>query len=405
MSSYNKQVPDLLDLTSDQKGALKQILAWWQERNQPTITLGGFAGCGKTSLLAILRLLLKKLNPNIKVAFCAYTGKASRVLETTLRLHQARIEPDSVSTIHSLIYAPVTNSAGAISGWKRKQTLIADLIVVDEASMVDRDIWEDLVSFGVPILAVGDHGQLPPIRPGFSLMARPDILLTTIHRQAQDNPIIHLSLLARESGSIPIGNYGFGVRKIDRFDTNAQSEIDDVLNQSTRTMPLLLVGYNTSRIRLNKHMRSIAGYTDSIPQAGDRIICLKNNWEKGIYNGMTGVVKRCRVNTEKPDIAKRFDGIYSLEADMEDGSLAYEGQVAAGQFLRAQSYTSEVRKQDEIDLFDFGYALTVHKAQGSQAPSVVLFEERNQHMSDDDWKRWLYTGITRAEERILLIGT
>lgn len=393
-----------LDLTLDQKQAIKHILGWWQERTQPTITMGGYAGCGKTSLLAILRLLLQKLNPNIKAAFCAYTGKASRVLENTLRLHQARIESDSVSTIHSLIYAPVTNTLGVITGWKRKESLAADLIIVDEASMIDRDIWEDLVSFGIPILAVGDHGQLPPIRPGFSLIARPEIVLTTIHRQAQDNPIIHLSVLARESGSIPIGDYGLGVKKINRFDNNAQSEIDDILHQSYRNAPLLLVGYNATRIRLNRYMRSIAGFTESIPQAGDRIICLKNNWEKGIYNGMTGVVKRCRIHSDNEEISKRFEGIYTLEAEMEDGSFAYEGLVAAGQFLRELSYASEVRKKDGIDLFDFGYALTVHKAQGSQAPLVVLFEERNKHMSDDDWRRWLYTGVTRAEEQIILVG-
>jgi ATP-dependent exoDNAse (exonuclease V) alpha subunit len=57
------------------------------------------------------------------------------------------------------------------------------------------------------------------------------------------------------------------------------------------------------------------------------------------------------------------------------------------------------------DLFDFGYALTVHKAQGSSADTVLLFEERNQHMSDDDWRRWLYTAVTRAERQLYIIGS
>jgi len=57
------------------------------------------------------------------------------------------------------------------------------------------------------------------------------------------------------------------------------------------------------------------------------------------------------------------------------------------------------------DLFDFGYALTVHKAQGSQAKKVILFEERFSKMDDTDWKRWLYTAITRAEEELLIFGS
>jgi exodeoxyribonuclease-5 len=309
----------------------------------------------------------------------------------------ARQKQDSVSTIHSLIYAPIINTNGRIDGWKRKEKLKADMVIVDEASMVDRQIWEDLLSFGLPILAVGDHGQLPPIQPGFNLMAKPDIRLETIHRQAAGNPIIQLSLMARETGSIPVGRFGSGVAKLDRYDSATGSDVEMLL-QSNRKNLLILTGYNASRIQLNKQMRTYFGFESELPTTGDLVICLKNNWQKGIYNGMTG--KITHIQSVTGDIP-----CFEMDIDMEDGALAYSGKVHMDQFNNPTSLGNHARKKDQIDYFDFGYALTVHKAQGSQAEQVVLFEERNKHMSDEDWRRWLYTGVTRAQEKLTIIGT
>jgi len=382
------------DPTPDQRLAIQAIFDWYRAPQHPYLTLGGYAGTGKTSLLAAIRQIIFKLNPKAVVGFCAYTGKASRVLELTLTTHQARKEKDTVSTIHSLIYAPIVASGGHIAGWKRKEKLKADMIIVDEASMVDRQIWEDLLSFGLPILAVGDHGQLPPIQPGFSLMAKPDIRLETIHRQAADNPIIKLSMLARENGRIEVGNYGTGIQKLDRYDSSTGSEVENIL-QSNRKELLILTGYNASRIQLNKQMRQYFGYESEDPQTGDKVICLKNNWKKGIYNGMTGKISAIKVK----------DDVYEAEIDMEDGTLAYTGTIATSQFNNPVALASTLKHKVGYDFFDFGYALTVHKAQGSQAKQVLLFEERNTHMSDEDWRRWLYTGITRAEEKLTIVGT
>jgi exodeoxyribonuclease-5 len=389
----------VFDPTPDQRTALKTIVSWWQKPEPPYITLGGYAGTGKTSLLSAIRHLLARLSPTLVVAFCAYTGKASQVLESTLRLHHARKEKDTVSTIHSLIYAPHVDKQGRILAWKRKSTLKADLIIVDEASMIDRDIWEDLLSFGIPILAVGDHGQLPPIKPGFNLMSRPDIRLETIHRQAAGNPIIQLSMLARENGSVAVGDYGNGVRKLNRYDSSTGSDMESIM-QSNRKELLILAGYNMSRVRLNQQMRIYYGFEGEQPQSGDKVICLQNDWEKGIYNGMVGVVKNIKLQMTNDKENQK----YEAEIDMEDGILDYSGTILARQFNNPISLSSEVKRKSGIELFDFGYALTVHKAQGSQAKQVLLFEERNKHMSDEDWRRWLYTGITRAEEKLTIVG-
>jgi len=390
-----------IDISHEQKKTLHEVLSWLKNQHKPFLTIGGYAGTGKTTLTALMRKLLREMAPKMTVAFCSYTGKATRVLEATLSLYGVKEKNDSITTIHSLIYAPVLTSKGTISGWKLKDSIKADLIVVDEASMVDEKIWHDLLSFRVPILAIGDHGQLPPIHGSFSLMKSPDIKLTTIHRQAQGHPIIKLSIMARENGMIPIGLFGNGVQKISRYDSGGGQIIEDIL-QSAQKDTLILAGYNATRVRLNKHVRASREYYEMRPQTGDIVVCLRNNWDKGIYNGMTGVIKRIIPHQEADTATVRW---YETEIMMDDDSL-YSGMISAQQFNAPSTLKDEVFSgKDRGDLFDFGYALTVHKAQGSQAQRVLLFEERFPKMDDETWRRWLYTGITRAEENLVIVGS
>jgi len=150
-------------VTKEQAEVLKALTDWLKTNSTPYITLGGFAGTGKTTLTGFLRLMIFKMQPKARVAFCAYTGKASRVLEGALKKATALKENDSVSTIHSLIYSVIVDEKGKMIGWKRKEKIKADLIILDEASMVTQEIWQDLMDYEIPIIAVGDHGQLPPI--------------------------------------------------------------------------------------------------------------------------------------------------------------------------------------------------------------------------------------------------
>lgn len=386
-------------LSADQKDVLLAIIGWYKQQSAQYLTVGGYAGTGKTTLLAMFRRILHKAKPDLKIAFCAYTGKASRVLAATLAAHKVVAKQDKVSTIHSLMYAPEADANGRIKRWYKRNTIEYDLVVVDEASMVDKIIWQDLLSYNLPILAVGDHGQLPPIGGNFNLMRGPELRLEKIHRQAEANPIIHLSMLARETGKIKVGNYGSGVRKLDRYDSATNAEVEEMLRQEN----MVLSGYNFSRIALNKQMRLYRDYESQKPQLGDTLICLKNNWKKGIYNGMIGVIKSI-ASVEGEDGQVHW---YRVELELEDGEFLYDGKISAHQFNYPKTldeYGSLTYRQLG-DLFDFGYALTVHKAQGSQAKSVLLFEERNKHMSDEDWRRWLYTGITRAQEHLTIVGS
>lgn len=389
-----------MDISSDKKIALKKILAWLATSNssgKQFLTLGGYAGTGKTTLIAILRKLLFKQDQKIKVAFAAFTGKAARVLKGYLKDNEVLYKGDSVGTIHSLIYSVIENEHHEIVGWKRKEEIKVDLIIIDEASMVDQKIWLDLLGYGIPIFAVGDHGQLPPVSGQFNLMEKPEIRLEEIHRQVAENPIIKLSIEARKTGQIKVGNYGQGVRKLSKNDPESQEIIDNYL-QSYNPDTLVLCGYNNTRIKLNNYLRTILGFDSPLPMAGDRVICLRNKQQKGIFNGMLGTLQR---------VSSKDDNFYEVKILFDDDEQVFEGLAVKKQFGASTtlSFSRETRALTlQAELFDFAYALTVHKAQGSQASRVIVFEERFKQMTDLDWRRWLYTAVTRAQEELIILG-
>lgn len=389
-------------LSKQQTEVLNDILAWLNKGNVPTLTLGGYAGTGKTTILAALRYILAKKRPNWKVAFAAYTGKATQVLAQKLKKIPFDLPNDNISTLHSLLYSPITDTSEQIAGWRRRNELPYDLIVVDEASMMTREIWGDLQRMQIPILAVGDHGQLPPIGETLNLMEKPDLVLTEIHRQAESSPIIHVATLARETGQIPIQDFGPGVRKINRAESDSGLYLDE-LAQQYKPDTLFLVGQNRSRMGLNQTIRTAQARQGLEPEAGDVVICLRNNWQKAIFNGMVGQLSKIAAvrNDQSSEIVS-----YKAEIVGLDGKVIYSGLISAQQFGAETTLDwGKKERAEKGELFDFGYALTVHKAQGSQARKVVVIEERNQHMSDDDWKRWLYTAVTRAEEELIVFGT
>lgn len=387
-----------MQLSSDQSKSLKNILTWIESSNKVRnyLTLGGYAGTGKTTLISILRSKLYSKNKNLSIAFCSYTGKATRVLTDKLRSAKSIYSQDHIGTIHSLIYSPVVNDDEEIVGWERKNDLKADLIIIDEASMVDESIWSDIQSYGIPIIAIGDHGQLPPIRGNFNLMENPMIKLNEIHRQAKDNPIIQISVQARKDGNIPYGKFSPTVMKLAKSDSDTREKIQDVID-SYDTDSMVLCGYNTTRVKLNNYIRKSMEFFDPDPQVGDRVICLRNNHSKSIFNGMLGIIHS--ITRDSPEW-------YYSEILMDGEDNIYKGLIYADQFNTSagNNFTKDRKKAMKGDLFDFGYALTVHKSQGSQARKVILFEERFKQMDDEMWRRWLYTAVTRAEEELYIVG-
>lgn len=388
-----------ITLTSAQKDALREILRWLARNPQQPFVLAGYAGTGKSTLMAILRKLLARKKTSWKVAFTSFTGKASQVLAQKLQQQQAVFDQDRISTLHSFLYEPIMQN-GQITSWIRKDKFDYQLLVIDEASMVNEDIWQDVRQTGLPVLAVGDHGQLPPINSNFSLMDRPNFVLESIHRQAAASKIHEVAWLARSNGEIPVKKFSSKVQKFNIQSSEAQVLIDDFF-QTYQNDTLFLTGFNRSRVGINNSIRAASWRNPERPEPGDKVVCLKNDWEMGVFNGLIGYIKTIEVAVQK----KNEILSYQVEITDDQDNLLYRGLIAAQQFNQEKTLNFSLEEQRQIgQLFDYGYALTVHKAQGSQALKAVVIEERSQHMSESDWQRWLYTAVTRAEEELYIFG-
>lgn len=409
----------MLDLSDDQKQCFDSIMDWWKLRN-PLLTFGGYAGTGKTTLISMLR---NSLPETVRIAFAAYTGKASSVLRGKLnRFGIQKFPMDYCGTIHGLIYEPMRSEDDDLDinfmEWVLKRELNYDLIIVDEASMLGEDIFNDLKSFNIPILAVGDHGQLPPIEGQLNLMALPEIRLEKVHRFAEKNPLTKVSILAREQGFIPHGKYGDVVMKVPK----KHSLITDFINASGNfETTAILCGFNATRISVNEKIRNWLKRTGKVPLVGERVICLKNNKKASkcpIYNGILGTLKSCTTAFNHHRVHIGIDGEELEYAGMISKNVFNNKSPDMNEWIPAEPEPEDVdtvkrfiqkgsnkkwEKKKYLDCFDFGYCLTVHKSQGSEWDRVMVIEEPCQYWSGTNWNRWLYTAVTRSRNELLIV--
>jgi exodeoxyribonuclease-5 len=355
---------------------LRAVSDWLRAGDRQVFRLFGYAGTGKTTLA---RHIADEADGEVK--FAAFTGKAASVM----RGKGCR----DASTIHSLIYRARESGEEIPSFdlWDEAPASKAELIIIDECSMVDAELGRDLLSFGVPVLVLGDPAQLPPIQGGgFFTEAEPDAMLTEVHRQAQDDPIVRLSMDVRAGEYIEPGRYG---------DTNVLRKAD-LDPQRVLEADQVLVGRNVTRRSYNKRMRERRGFDDEMPSAGDKLVCLRNNRKKGLFNGGLWTVK------DRGGRKGAKAGIMTMRLLPDDDTATRGVKVS----VRPECFTGGIEHVDwqrrkPYDEFDYGYVLTVHKAQGSQWDDVVLFDES--FAFPESRERWLYTGITRAAKKLTVV--
>jgi exodeoxyribonuclease-5 len=359
---------------SQQEPALKAANTWFyrDSKKQQIFRVFGFAGTGKTTLA---RHFAENIDGD--VCYASFTGKAALVMRKNGCV--------GAKTIHSLIYKPVVNDQGQVSfKLNKKESPVNDcaLIIIDECSMVDEELAKDLLSFKKPILVLGDPAQLPPVKgAGYFTECKPDIMLTEIHRQAADNPIIYLANEVRNGRMPDIGQYG-GSRVVDKVSSEEVLSADQVI-----------VGRNATRERLNSKMRKMKGIDSDLPIKGDKLICCRNDSTLGIFNGGMFTVeaildKKFKTNFIHMSVnSDDFDSIPPL-VKVHKSLFDYEIPKPDWKMLKGSQE------------FDFGYAITCHRTQGSQWKNVLIYDES--WCFRDDWNRWLYTAITRAEEDIVL---
>jgi len=393
------------DWSPQQEQAFRQVAEWISfPKDKQVFRLFGYAGTGKTTLA---RHLAELAEP--PYYFATFTGKAASVLE--------RKGCRGASTIHRLIYTPKDKSRAKLAELEEQlekeededkknelRKLIkeenanlsrpsfvlsilspardANLIVVDEVSMVGEPMGRDLLSFGNPVLVLGDPAQLPPVRgTGYFTEQEPDVLLTDIHRQALNSPIIQLATSIRQGETPAFGDYGEACKVLPK----GVLSIDDLAGFSQ-----ILVGKNNTRRVINHRLREEVFKRDShLPEPGDKLVCLRNNHDQGLLNGGLWHVLESQV------IDDLFIGLTVQDPESEDTVST----VAHRAPFESKDIPFYMRK--EADEFDYGYVMTVHKAQGSQWKNVLVIDES--HVFPGSRDRWLYTAVTRAEEGLTIV--
>ena len=384
-----------------QRKAIDAAAKWYRGKTSQVFKLFGYAGTGKTT---IARHIADSLGVN--TVFGAYTGKAAHVL----RQKGCR----NASTIHKLIYVPKSASKGYVDalrmrlektedpdeikkinlelerckkpGFKLNHMGLwgVDLIIIDECSMLDKQIGEDLLSFNKPILVLGDPAQLPPIKGHGFFDGNPDIQLTDIHRQAADNPIIHMATKVRNGEQLRTGNYGESTV----INCRPAPEVVMCYNQ-------ILTGKNQTRKSCNKRVRSLLGIEDVMPVENDRLVCLRNDHEIGILNGQQWTVKE--IHDIDENNFGQPEGIF-MTVESPEELLCVDAHTHYFQGREDELAWWDKKERQE---FDYGYALTCHKAQGSQWDDVLIFDES--HIFRKDARRWMYTALTRAANKVMVV--
>jgi exodeoxyribonuclease-5 len=363
-----------MEWSPQQDDALKQVSTWLKDPAAPQVfRLFGWAGTGKSTLARHLAQGVRT------VKYAAFTGKAAQVMR--------RMGCKGASTIHARIYSLVSENEGEprFALDDESDAASADLIVIDEVSMVDEALGRDLLSFGTKVLVLGDPFQLPPVQgAGFFTAAEPDIMLTEIHRQARDNPIIRMSMDIREGEYLEHGSYGesrvIGRDAVDRAEVLKADQV--------------LVGRNKTRTEYNDRLRELKELPHRQPVSGDKLVCLRNNPQKRLLNGQLWMIS---------EVKKKAGGRYALRLDPEEPGMKAPAKVVTHQaFFSGEEDQLSWPERRAYDEFTFGYCLTVHKAQGSQWDDVYLFDES--FVFREDRRRWLYTGITRAAERVTVVS-
>lgn len=366
-----------MTLSDEQTKAIDSILNWFNDPKQEMeFKLGGYAGTGKTT---VIKSIIEKVK---KTEVCAFTGKAVSVLRKKGCL--------DALTIHSLIYTPVQGKNGVIEFVLKDSLPSTDLIIVDEASMISESLYEDLISFQIPILWVGDPGQLEPVGDDVALMKEPDIILKEIHRQGEGSGILSYATHCREK------------KTPSRYASNTDN-LDVSLNRilgyrKPIDVDQIICGFNKTRVNLNSQMRRDKGFNKSLLNIGEKLICLKNNSKVGIFNGMQFTLLEWKQKTSLiawVRVKDDLDNIISFHT--------FVPQFGHQSTIESYIVNKEARISDykDLSLLDYSYCITAHKSQGSEWESVCVIEE----LWPGKWDsaRWRYTAITRASKKLLYL--
>ncbi len=412
-------------LTDDQTNAKNLIVEWFVNADEQVFVLSGYAGTGKTFLIDHIVKEVLKLKVGKEAVFVSPTGKAAANLVRN---------GTPAGTVHGLIYLrdmedfDVDENGEIVEknalSFVRREEIGKDirLIIIDEASMINETMLYDLLSYGVKCLFCGDGAQLPPIEGTCSLLEHPHYTMKEIVRQAADNPIIQVATMARRGEYIEYGKYGDTVYVVPRNGLSAATRKRLFLKADQ-----IICGRNVTRNAINREVRRYKEIPEKtlLPMEGEKVICTLNDWEKPLDKGkkfylVNGIIGRAH------DVQESVDELATMEFQADfldygvkvpfDTGIFLEGRYKHSYGKRAVTLSSGVVvdeynyhllrgfkavSEEPICRFEFAYAVTCHKAQGSEFNFVIVFDESGNFGGEK--ARWLYTAITRAKEKLLII--
>lgn len=420
-----------IELSQGQEEAYHRIIDWYwyttkaeiqdkNYRNYEYFVLGGYAGTGKTTMVGEVVRELEKLDENIHISFLAPTNKAAAVLSQKINRE--------VLTIHKWMYH-VDWQDEVVEGKNGKSKIIQkpkfikksindmhdNLLIIDEASMISRKLFLDLLSYNIRIVFLGDHGQLPPVtsvKDDFSVMKELDAELKEVHRQGLGNPILHLANNIREGFNLRFADKGRYGKAGDVW-VAPKNKLEDLIvhlhekDELSETMFLCLS--NRSRVMINSKIR-LELFSDATqpPLSGEKIVGMASNPSLGLFNGIVYTLQSdVEVVTKETKTGNKY---FEWWADLYDEAVEVEYPEVK---LNNKQFLSKTRENGRDDEFgaDYAYCLTVHKSQGSEAKNVVLYNDAPPPYPIGSWEqfdkdyqqRWWYTAVTRAKEKLYIL--
>lgn len=408
---------------------------------------------------------------NVAIAFCAFTGRAVQQIKRMIPQEYH----SNATTIHRLLgfhpiweEVPDKDNPGKLKAqmkfvpaYDASNKLPYQVIVMDESGMTPIPLWNQLWEAcepGTKVIMIGDINQLPPVQGrsvlGWAMLKWPVFELKTIHRQAQDNPIImnahrilrgkfpqraekQFDLVTVGDGSIEAKNTLFGA--VQKLHKNGKfNEIDDAIivpqNKGPLGQPMLNERFSeyfnpakfVNGTIVNPRIKIVGGFSSFHVAVGDKMMLLQNDNELGLTNGMCGQIINIVSNPNFSSSRSSYAGsVHSPDKhielsgdDIDDDFMAdivpeeddEDAKKEKNQRQASHILTIRFETNVEVDFSSAGemqklahaYAFTCHKSQGGEYEVVFILVHSANHKLL--CREWLYTAVTRARSRVILIS-
>ncbi|GMA99985.1 AAA family ATPase [Pelosinus sp. IPA-1] len=396
--------------TAQQEIALKEIDAFLLSQKESSYILAGYAGTGKTTIAE--NIVKYGLSLKYECIITAPTNQAVKVLKE--KFGDIKVV---FKTLHSILYGSPDPDTG---DWVPSVTFKSyHLILVDEASMISRSVYSDLInevqSAKAKVIFFGDSFQLEPVGDDPEILHNKNFELTEVKRQGASSEILLYATCLRNLKQIIVPNESRGAVRILGKQATARAFLQSVVQNEDS---IFIIGTNKARLILNQKARQVKFGENSTdePQNGDRILFIGNgtrfvNGDRLTLDEVTVITAKIlpiRGNAEESPSTVRAYLITNNNHKILLLPAIEKSSVYHAQFLdvkehfpvdwydkNAISRKNELSK--EVSIATYGYVITAHKSQGSQWEKVFVHQDAFRNNP-----RWLYTAVTRAEKELTL---